>query len=1361
MLVAGLLIAGVYGTNVLAQDATTTDLEIPPVQTPLTLMACEDGEDNDGDGLVDMEDPGCADASDNDEADPVPTTPAPALPLDTDGDGIEDVVDNCTDLANPDQADTDGDSIGDACEVPDGREQGDGNSNDSNDDPEGDEEVAGSFFGSLFALVNEPEPDQCGESHTYTFSSKNNGDLGDDSSKPANIDYINTGAPGVPDRLTVTADSGFEITRVEVSVDDDNQNGFVQIATGPITNFNPAGTEINVTKVTVKKVCPDVCPNIQGDQYEIPEGMTVDGNGQCVALPTTGHIIIEKQTNPDGSAQSFEFNPSWSQSDFSLVDNGQHDSGELNPGKYEITESVVSGWALTDPVVCTGQMQSVVTPFTGGVEIDLVAGETVTCVFTNVEDAGPQYENGITVFKSYDINGDGVFANNDEPNLGGWTFRLYDDAWSQVGSDQVTPPEWPRTVSFGDLEPGNYHLCEVVQDSWSQTYVESHPIAGAFGTITPSGSASAGEEGDCLSFAIDEDDNLEARFGNVWDGARIIKFLDSNGDGEYDNNQDSTLGNWTFRMYDSAWAQLDEGSTAAAWPNYLEFLDLEADETYYFCEVLPEGWAQTGIVTWPFSEPTPIGYGTTTANGSSATDEGDLCYVIDRSDYPGSIQLAFGNAEDDGSPQCEPDAEWMIVSDEETIVDGDPAFAVTTHPSWTSIPGAIWIWDEQIDGDGSHPAGTKIFTRTFDIGGTPLGATLQLSADNGYLVELNGEFLCEDDDPQNWSSVDTCIIADSDLMNGENTLTFTVENYDHASPNPGGLIYKLTVNENECEVPNPDHQCIPGEELILNGSFETPLVTHAALWDTFDSGTSGLEWLVDWVTGVVGPDPASLELHRGVAGWVSSDGSQHAELDGDTEGPDGSTSGEEASTRISQTIPTVPGETYTLSFEFSPRPGTSATENVLEIFWDGVEEDEISADGSANGNTDWTTHTYSFEATDWFTELAFEDAGTANSVGTFLDDVSLRCVEPDKTPDTPILTLIKQTVGGGDDTFSFVLDGVTSTSTDITTDGGSGSIEIELGVGTTTVTELFESDWNLIEPVECQYYNNSVGVSIEGGKEIYAEEGDHITCTFINEFVGENGGGDQSGTVEGYKWNDAEPNGQWDTETESGLQGWVIQLFDGDTLVDSDVTESDGSYSITYTPGNYTLCEVQQSGWTQTFPDDADNCHDVTIVLNATILDQNFGNHQEPLIQITSGGDDDDDGNPGSRRRSFGGGGEVLGATTETNFCPFLRDYQHINFQNDPEEVNKAKAFFNSYLGKTLSLDGIFDQAMFDAVWEFQNMFQADVLNTWAEQYPGVLDGRPTGYLYQTTKWKINSIICPGYETFPDHLVIAPGTTVR
>ncbi len=42
-------------------------------------------------------------------------TPVP-VPVDSDGDGVTDTEDNCPDVANPDQADTENDGLGDACD---------------------------------------------------------------------------------------------------------------------------------------------------------------------------------------------------------------------------------------------------------------------------------------------------------------------------------------------------------------------------------------------------------------------------------------------------------------------------------------------------------------------------------------------------------------------------------------------------------------------------------------------------------------------------------------------------------------------------------------------------------------------------------------------------------------------------------------------------------------------------------------------------------------------------------------------------------------------------------------------------------------------------------------------------------------------------------------------------------------------------------------------------------------------------------------------------------------------------------------------------------------------------------------------
>ena len=56
--------------------------------------------------------------------------------------------------------------------------------------------------------------------------------------------------------------------------------------------------------------------------------------------------------------------------------------------------------------------------------------------------------------------------------------------------------------------------------------------------------------------------------------------------------------------------------------------------------------------------------------------------------------------------------------------------------------------------------------------------------------------------------------------------------------------------------------------LVKNGGFENPEVNTSEQWDIFESGTLGLEWIVEWEGGSINyggqdrPDPALQELHE-------------------------------------------------------------------------------------------------------------------------------------------------------------------------------------------------------------------------------------------------------------------------------------------------------------------------------------------------------------------------------------------------------------------------------------------------------------------------------------------------------------------
>ena len=81
----------------------------------------------------------------------------------------------------------------------------------------------------------------------------------------------------------------------------------------------------------------------------------------------------------------------------------------------------------------------------------------------------------------------------------------------------------------------------------------------------------------------------------------------------------------------------------------------------------------------------------------------------------------------------------------------------------------------------------------------------------------------------------------------------------------------------------------------------------------------------------------------------------------------------------------------------------------------------------------------------------------------------------------------------------------------------------------------------------------------------------------------------ETGEIQGKIWHDANGNGVRDAG-ESGLSGWTVYLDQNqnsllDTGEASTTTNSNGDYSFkNLTPGTYTVGEVLQPGWRQTYP---------------------------------------------------------------------------------------------------------------------------------------------------------------------------------
>jgi hypothetical protein len=92
--ISGTVDTGTPGSYLLTYNCTDGDEDSSQVFRTVNVQeapaACSDLADNDGDGLVDMEDPGCSDPSDNDETDPLP---ACMDGQDNDEDGLVDMQD--------------------------------------------------------------------------------------------------------------------------------------------------------------------------------------------------------------------------------------------------------------------------------------------------------------------------------------------------------------------------------------------------------------------------------------------------------------------------------------------------------------------------------------------------------------------------------------------------------------------------------------------------------------------------------------------------------------------------------------------------------------------------------------------------------------------------------------------------------------------------------------------------------------------------------------------------------------------------------------------------------------------------------------------------------------------------------------------------------------------------------------------------------------------------------------------------------------------------------------------------------------------------------------------------------------------
>ena len=100
-------------------------------------------------------------------------------------------------------------------------------------------------------------------------------------------------------------------------------------------------------------------------------------------------------------------------------------------------------------------------------------------------------------------------------------------------------------------------------------------------------------------------------------------------------------------------------------------------------------------------------------------------------------------------------------------------------------------------------------------------------------------------------------------------------------------------------------------------------------------------------------------------------------------------------------------------------------------------------------------------------------------------------------------------------------------------------------------------------------------------------------------------GADEPHTISGFKFNDKNGNGQWDSD-EMGVEGWTVKLTKPDGSTETATTKSNGFYIFeNLLPDSYQVGEDSMKGWEQISP--VSGSHQIQIGTD-DIVNLNFGN---------------------------------------------------------------------------------------------------------------------------------------------------------
>ena len=301
-------------------------------------------------------------------------------------------------------------------------------------------------------------------------------------------------------------------------------------------------------------VTPRSAGGISGSPYHMRKTSWTLGNFgntdhslSAAAVIPPGNVIVEKQTLPDGSQQTFGFSGDIA----GTIGDGQQITASLAPGTYSVTESATSQWNLTD-LVCDDD-NSTGNIGTRTATINVESFETVKCTFTNT------LQEGNLIVVKHIVNDNGGTASADDFTMsingvtatGGNSFAGVESPGVNkavtLGSYSVTESGGPgfysagySTDCTGTIAAGETKTCTVTNDDQPGTLIVKKIVVADNGGLLEADDFSFSVNGvGSVSFEGDGQNDLTVNSGSY----SVTEFSTSGWSTTYDNCTDLFISN--------------------------------------------------------------------------------------------------------------------------------------------------------------------------------------------------------------------------------------------------------------------------------------------------------------------------------------------------------------------------------------------------------------------------------------------------------------------------------------------------------------------------------------------------------------------------------------------------------------------------------------------------------------------------------------------------------------------------------------------------------------------------------------------------------------------------------------------------